>query len=123
MIDFLKKTLHLPKFARGGIIENHIVDVECDPPEFVVNHEKLMEFISNTESFKKTELKPCPFCGGYVGVMERIVNAIEVYTKAECTGCHMVFEYSQYFSISKQARVSNDDPFETTWNRRVNNEF
>lgn len=45
MIDFLKKTFHIPEFARGGIIEKPIVYEECDPPEFVVNQERLTEFI------------------------------------------------------------------------------
>lgn len=118
MIDFLKKTFHIPKFAPGGIIETPIVDVECDPPEFVVNAEKLDELLRNPEGLK-SRLKPCPFCGGYTRVVERWGGILEEYTKAECMGCHMVFEYSQYFSVSKQARVSSDDPFEAVWNRRA----
>lgn len=42
MIDFLKKTFHIPKFATGGIIEKPIVSEEYDPPEFVVNQKKFM---------------------------------------------------------------------------------
>lgn len=44
VIDFLKKTFHIPKFAPGGIIEKPIFCVECDPPEFVVNTENLNKF-------------------------------------------------------------------------------
>lgn len=66
-------------------------------------------------------MKPCPFCGGLIEIMERIENVTSVYTKAECMGCHMVFEYDQDFTFSKKARVAINSPFETTWNRRAEN--
>ena len=45
--DFLKKTFHIPKFATGGIIEKPLLDVPCDPPEFVVNDRKFDEAMEN----------------------------------------------------------------------------
>ena len=65
------------------------------------------------------KLKPCPFCGGWLRVMERTEDNTVLHTRSECMGCNMIFEYNQYFSISKQTRVPDDDPFETAWNRRA----
>lgn len=69
-----------------------------------------------------TKLKPCPFCGGYIKVMERVENVVTVYTKAECAGCGMEFEYDQDFIFSRKARVAINDCFETAFNRRVDDE-
>lgn len=66
-----------------------------------------------------TRLKPCPFCGGCIRIIERIMKISFVYTKAECMGCQMEFEYNQDFALSKKARVAINDSFETAFNRRV----
>ena len=68
-----------------------------------------------------TALKPCPFCDGFIRVIERIEKIESIYTKAGCMRCNMVFEYEQYFSFSKKARVAINNPFETVWNMRVEN--
>lgn len=65
------------------------------------------------------KLEPCPFCGGSIEIVERHLSIVNVYTKAECMGCHMVFEYDQDFAFSKKSRVAINEPFETMWNRRV----
>lgn len=69
MNDFLKKNLRLPKFAKGGIIEKPMIDVGCDPPEFIVPvkiNDAQMERLRSAfaDVLKRTEIKPCPFCGG-----------------------------------------------------------
>ena len=45
--DFLKKTFHIPKFAPGGITEKPIIDVPCDPPEFIVPYREFDEAMEN----------------------------------------------------------------------------
>lgn len=67
------------------------------------------------------KLEKCPFCGGTIKFLKRTENIITVHTEVECMGCHMAFEYDQDFAFSKKARVAVNEPFETVWNRRVNN--
>lgn len=70
----------------------------------------------------ETALKPCPFCGGYIKLMERTEIIQKVHTKVECMGCRMEFEYEQHFAYSKKAIVAINKPFETVWNGRVNDD-
>ena len=69
----------------------------------------------------ESKLKPCPFCGGWVKLVERIEVRSHIDTTVCCTGCHMEFSYSQDFGISKAARVALNEPFEECWNRRADN--
>lgn len=62
MIDFLKKTFHIPKFAQGGIIEKPIVDTECDPPEFVVNQERFDEAMERFRFADIVQVVRCKDC-------------------------------------------------------------
>lgn len=79
MIDFLKKTFHIPKFAPGGIIEKPIVDVECDPPEFVVNQERFNEAMEQIrlneerKTMKQTILKK-PLLDDLKGIKETLIG-------------------------------------------------
>ena len=49
MCDFLKKIFHIPKFAKHGIIEKPIIPVDVEPPEFVVNMDRLVEVLNYLE--------------------------------------------------------------------------
>ena len=82
MIDFLKKMLHIPKFAHGGMIEKPIVDIECDPPELIVNQERFdeaMEKIHFADIVKVVRCKDCKnseSCNGEFGICNRFRTVI-----------------------------------------------
>lgn len=79
MIDFLKKTFHIPKFAPGGIIEKHTFPIEFDQPEFVVNQERLNEFVERIsfyherKTMKQMILKK-PLLDDLKGIKETLVG-------------------------------------------------
>lgn len=65
------------------------------------------------------DLKPCPFCGGYLRITTRIKKSDSEYVDACCTVCGMRFAHTQEFAVSAAARVALTPSFEDTWNNRV----
>lgn len=70
-------------------------------------------------------LKPCPFCGGYIRIMEYCESIVSETTKAYCMGCGMYFRYDRYFEHLRskgsnlKVRVPVNESFETVFNRRM----
>lgn len=118
MCDFLKKKLHIPEYATGGIIEKTMIDVKCDPPEFIVpakitdaQMERLLSDLMGVP--KRTEIKPCPFCGGEVEIVRigggwfwKHKGVFETWE----TDCPIQFNH-KYETREKAIEA---------WNRRVN---
>ena len=65
------------------------------------------------------ELKPCPFCGGWIRITERSCSIGETFTGALCTTCGMEFRYTEEYAYSKIARIRLTESFEDLWNRRT----
>ena len=70
------------------------------------------------------ELKPCPFCGGYV----RFESSSAIYNRriyGECLQCGMEFayqeEYEEILNSSRVLYVPTKEVFENAWNRRADN--
>lgn len=64
------------------------------------------------------KLKPCPFCGGEIEIVNATQNIDEDHIIARCTCCNFTFEYSTYFAHSKIARVKMNPSFVEAWNTR-----
>lgn len=82
MIDFLKKTFHIPKFAPGGIIEKHTFPMEFDPPEFVVNEKSLHEMIEDIlfyEERKTQMILKKPLLDDLKGIKELLVSQGDLF--------------------------------------------
>lgn len=80
------------------------------------------------------ELKPCPFCGGYV-IFDQSFATYNRRYHGECQDCGMVFEYAEKheeyaryipaFGIKEvyyNIMVQKNAPFEELWNRRAKHE-
>ena len=85
------------------------------------------------EEMKQNKFKPCPFCGEFV-LFERSAAIYNAQYHGECSGCGMVFEYTEkheeltvdYPALGEKRVYYNimqakNAPFEEAWNRRTNN--
>ena len=65
------------------------------------------------------KLKPCPFCGCEIFLVDR-TEAISFIDMAwQCSGCSMEFAYRQDFVHSQKAKIATNSSFEEVWNRRA----
>lgn len=65
------------------------------------------------------ELKPCPFCGGAIRIIESDSRIDCTRTVVKCTTCGMLFSHSQDFVYSSGAKVALNESFGDIWIRRA----
>lgn len=65
-------------------------------------------------------LKPCPFCGGRVGIFEYGKSKMKSQFEAECNFCHIAMR-SASFCSEKERQLALKWLVEN-WNRRAEND-
>lgn len=65
------------------------------------------------------ELKPCPFCGGAIRLVQAHSQIECNHVEYECSVCGMRFSYDQHFAYSISARIALNESFAEIWNRRA----
>lgn len=68
-------------------------------------------------TMSKTDLKPCPFCGGEA---KYSVNAQTLNTQAQCSACNVTMK--KRFIAHPRVKALLEELIAESWNRRANDE-
>lgn len=82
---------------------------------------KYVNYLIRRNKMSDIELKPCPFCGGDVGIYDKFDDDIHKYFKIACGYCHLSMASYTYRIYSEEDRESTKAYLILAWNRRADN--